>query len=329
MIHSDGFKIGVIGFGSISKRHRRNIKSLWPGSMIVATSSRENNGREKQQDTDYLAHGLDELVSLNPCFVIDASPSSYRNRSTVKLLRAGIPVLAEKPIASSLSLYNEIAVVAREKEVLIKVAYCLRFLKSASLVKKFLDNGALGDRIYNVFAGVGQYLPDWRAGDYRVTVSASKDLGGGALLELSHELDYLTWLFGDLELAYSHIRQSGELDLDVEDVVDLQLSSQANTVINLHLDFISKSAWRGCKIIGSEAILDWDIMTGRVSLKRNGQEPLMLSGGENERDIMYLDMLRAFYEAMHGRHDDRLCDLPQAARVLNLVSAAKSRTPFA
>ena len=54
-------------------------------------------------------------------------------------------------------------------------------------MKKFLDTGALGDHIYNVFAGVGQYLPDWRAGDYRVTVSASKDLGGGALLELSHE----------------------------------------------------------------------------------------------------------------------------------------------
>ena len=54
-----------------------------------------------------------------------------------------------------------------------------------------------------------------------------------------------------------------------------------------------------------------------------------MSGGENERDIMYLDMLRAFYEAMHGSHDDRLCDLSQAARVLNLVSAAKSRTLFA
>ena len=50
----------------------------------------------------------------------------------------------------------------------------------------------------NLSPEVGQYLPDWRPGtDYKSGVSAQKDLGGGALLELSHELDYLQWFFGN------------------------------------------------------------------------------------------------------------------------------------
>ena len=51
----------------------------------------------------------------------------------------------------------------------------------------------------SVRSSVGQYLPEWRKNtDYRKGVSARQDLGGGVLLELSHEIDYIQWIFGEI-----------------------------------------------------------------------------------------------------------------------------------
>ena len=57
--------------------------------------------------------------------------------------------------------------------------------------------------------------------DYRKTVSAQKILGGGVLLELSHELDYLRWIFGDVEFVQAQLARQSELDIDVEDTAHI------------------------------------------------------------------------------------------------------------
>ena len=62
-----------------------------------------------------------------------------------------------------------------------------------------MQNKIVG-KILSVRCEVGQFLPSWRPNiDYRESVSARKALGGGALLELSHEIDYLMWIFGDID----------------------------------------------------------------------------------------------------------------------------------
>ena len=98
----------------------------------------------------------------------------------------------------------------------IGVAYNLRYLPSAKKVKHIISERVLG-RLTNVHIECGQYLPDWRPGtDYRLGVSAQKKLGGGALLELSHELDYLLWIFGSIRSVVAKLETTGTLDIDVD-----------------------------------------------------------------------------------------------------------------
>ena len=124
------------------------------------------------------------------------------------------------------------------------VGYCLRYMPSAIKMKELLDQKKIGN-IYNAFVDIGQYLPDWRPSiKYRDSVSSKLILGGGALLELSHEIDYLQWLFGSLEVHYAQLRSSSELNLEVEELVDLVLISEIGTVCNVHLDFLQKKASR-------------------------------------------------------------------------------------
>ena len=87
--------------------------------------------------------------------------------------------------------------------------------------------------------------------DFRSSVSANQFLGGGALNELSHEIDYAFWLFGDLQLKFSNLRQSEILKLDVEDCVDIVASTVDGKIINIHLDFLQKVPSRFIRVIGA------------------------------------------------------------------------------
>ena len=80
----------------------------------------------------------------------------------------------------------------------------------------------------NVISEVGQYLPQLATEkDYRETVSAPEIFSKeGVLMELSHELDFLMWLFGPLSIEHGKLRSSAELNLDVEDGADLILFTE-------------------------------------------------------------------------------------------------------
>ena len=95
--------------------------------------------------------------------------------------------------------------------------------------------------IISLEAHVGSYLPDWRPQkDYKESVSARAELGGGVLLELSHELDYIRWFFGGIDSVIAVLKNSNILGLDVEDGADLILKSSKGLHISLHLDFNSR-----------------------------------------------------------------------------------------
>ena len=84
------------------------------------------------------------------------------------------------------------------------------------------------------------WLPDWRPQiEYKDSVSAKNDLGGGVLLELSHEIDLALWLFGKFEITYSFIRNSRILDIDVDDQAFLIGLNSEKTIFRLQLNFSS------------------------------------------------------------------------------------------
>lgn len=313
--------LAVVGMGSIAKRHLANLRQLHPNSRIYAVSASGNN-TILPENADAVV-SIDELITLNPDYVIVASPASNHVVIAQKLLVHGIAVLIEKPLAhnaeSCLSLQ---AFSAKCKPNTIAVGYCLRFLPSAQVVKNYLDQGLLGT-VYNVHANVGQYLPNWRTDkNYRDSVSASKELGGGALLELSHELDYLQWLLGDLSLQHSWLRTTDELGLEVEDLTNLVLLSEKKVYISLHLDFIQKSTQRSCEFIGQHGRLVWDLVANTVTLfHATGNDTLYAEPNYNKNG-MYLSMLSAFESMLQGKGNS-LATIKSATKVVQLIDEAK------
>lgn len=311
-------RVAVIGFGNISDRHRRNLRTLFPHAKIVGLSS---SGRVVARDianVDEVVSSLNEIVCQHPDFAIVATPSTFHARDSLPLIAAGIPVLIEKPVAATLSDAQQIYSAVAKNNNYVRVAYCLRYLPSANVVKDVVRSQRLGE-LYNVFVEVGQYLPDWRPNrDYKETVSARAELGGGVLLELSHELDYLQWLLGPLSIKNSLLRTSSELSLAVEDLADIVAMSKHGAVVGIHLDFLQKSPRRKCRIVGSDAALSWDLVNNEVILEDRDRIIPVYADNNYDRNNIYIDMLKYFVYGMYAEINDNT-SLNESVSLLSLI----------
>jgi hypothetical protein len=188
-------------------------------------------------------------------------------------------------------------------------------------MKALIEERRVG-RILSLRVDVGQYLPDWRPqADYRRQVSANRALGGGVLLELSHELDYVNWLFGRFDRVFCVTANSGQLEIDVEDNVDILLSRDGLTA-QIHLDFLQRRASRSCKVIGSSGTLHWDLIANRITLDSPSGEDVLFSDPTVDRNDMYVEQLRGFIEVAAGHAAPRIT-LNDGLAVLNMIEAMR------
>lgn len=311
----------VVGSGSIAKRHIRNLREQFPEADVVCVSS---SGRALDNDEIGASKVLPDLasaISCKPDIAIVASPAPYHLGHADGLLAAQIPVLIEKPLCASLEALQEVDL--NRHSAGIGIAYNLRFMPAALQVKKLLENGAIGN-ISTAFAEVGQYLPDWRPdSNYRMGVSARKALGGGALLELSHELDYLTWFFGPFDRVLGLTRSTGTLDVDVEDSVDAMLEKQDGMVVHVHLDFLQRQACRQFKAVGELGTLLWDLIANDIVILRSqGQVEQIYRDPSYNRNQMYLDQTNAFIRFVQGKGRFE-SSLESGMQVMQLIEAIR------
>lgn len=311
----------VVGSGSIAKRHIRNLREQFPAANVICVSASGRALDKNEVGASEVAPDLATAISRQPDFAIVASPAPFHLRNADELLAAHVPVLIEKPLCASFAETKQVDL--RRYTAGIGVAYNLRFMPAANIVRTLLDEGVIGS-ISSAFAEVGQYLPDWRPdSDYRAGASARKALGGGALLELSHELDYLNWFFGPFSRALGVIRSTGQLDIDVEDNVDALLEHEQGLVVHVHLDFNQRGPCRRFKAVGELGTIVWDLMANEVSLLRPGGcvEQIYADPAYN-RNQMYIDQMNAFVRFTQGKAVFE-SSLGSALGVMQLIEAIR------
>ncbi len=325
-------QIAVIGAGSIGRRHVNNLLLLHPAATIYWLGNRGQLNTEPARQRVIFATDLQALLAQPLDYCIIASPASSHWQHVDALFAHNIPLLVEKPLAATLPQAMRIKELAAQKpEIPLAVGYCLRFLPALPMVRQQLQTGVLG-KILRVDCHVAQYLPDWRPQqDYRQSVSAQAELGGGALLELSHELDYLAWLFGPLRLLHAHIQHSGLLEIDVEDQADLVLCSENETLIMLHQDLLQHKVQRRCIIHGVLGRLEWDLVSNQLNLLQKEQSQVIYQDPHYPSNNMYLDMLRCFESTLQRPHTDKavlaqtsLARIEDAYDTIQLIAAAKT-----
>lgn len=268
-------RVLVVGLGSIGTRHLRLARSLLPDADIRVL-------RRQMTDTvpvfaDGCLINLSQAREFAPQIAVIANPAPFHVEIAKALAESGVHLLVEKPISDSLEGIQSLIDSCHQRELVLLIGYNLRFQQSLKYFRKLLHDGIVG-RTISVRCEIGQYLPMWRPGaDYRFGVSANRQLGGGVLLELSHELDYLRWIFGEINWVQASLFQQSALEIDVEDTAHLILGFMPDEhgkylVGNVNLDFVRHDVTRVCVAIGELGSLRWNGIAGTVEHIAAGEQ---------------------------------------------------------
>lgn len=297
----------VVGFGSIGRRHLRLLRTRLPKAQILVL--RHSACDERIEGADGCTTSLEAALAFAPQVAVIATPAPFHAEPAIALSKIGTHLLVEKPMTERASAARAMEEAAATAGVVLQIGYNLRFLASLAAFRTALEDGCIG-RVASVRAEVGQYLPDWRPGaDFRAGVSARSELGGGALLELSHEIDYLRWIFGDVTRLRGWMAQCGGFGLDVEDTVHMVLeftapmpraTGGAAPVAAVSLDFVRRDTTRHCTAIGETGTLIWDGVASRLRLLRPGEVELLLYDARPDRDASYAAQLDAFLASVEN-----------------------------
>jgi predicted dehydrogenase len=320
-------KFLIVSLGSIGRRHLNNLRRLRPAAQIGVLRLNTTISPDVLPDgVDVQFDTIESALAFRPSAAIVAGPASTHLKVARKLADASLPMLLEKPIADSCNGLRPLIEGCKAQKVPIMTGYNLRFLPSLQEAKRLLETGCIG-QVLGVRAEVGQYLPDWRpASRYQETVSSQRRLGGGALLELSHEIDYLYWFFGLPQYVTAIGGHYSALEIDVEDMVNVCLEYENRRfLVNIHMDFLQRSPTRGCKFIGEKGTLVWNGISDEIDLfcAEKGVWERLATSALSDRNQMYMDELAHFLDCVNKKTTPAI-DGVQGYDVLAIVDAARA-----
>ena len=319
-------RILIVGHGSIGKRHLRVARQLMPYADIQILMHQVSNDIPEYSNGCFST--IQDAILFRPQVAVVASPAPFHIKTALTLAESGTHLLIEKPLSVSSNGVAELIKMCQKKRVVLLVGYNLRFLPSLQRFRGQLNDGIIG-KVLSVRCEIGQYLPSWRPGsDYRQGVSAKYELGGGALLELSHELDYLRWIFGEIKWVKATLSRQSSLDIDVEDTAHLTLgfkptSDGGQLIGTVNLDFIRHDTTRLCTAIGERGSLRWNGLTEEVLLcEADAKEWQKLFQHSSQRDESYVAEWQNLIECAIN-HKQPFITGSDGLEVLKIIEAAR------
>jgi predicted dehydrogenase len=284
----------VVGQGSIGQRHARLLGEL---GLKVTTVSRHLPAGPTNHAT------LEAALALGGVdYVVVATPTGD-HRDALSTLQAANYLgltLVEKPLVARL----EEAVPRPPGPVF--VAYNLRFHPALQRLKREL----VGQTLLSASAYAGQYLPQWRPQqDHRQSYSASPEAGGGVLRDLSHELDYLTWLLGPWQRVTGAVRHTGTLEIRSEDAVSMIARAERCPALHLELNYLDRVGQRTLTIHTSTHTYALDLVRGELRVDHDRQT------FDLDRDATY----RSQHRAVLAGDITSLCTFEEGLTLVRLI----------
>lgn len=255
----------IIGLGSIAKKHILGIKEFCPSGKIFALRSNIQN--EQFEDIINL-YSISE-INFKIDFIIISNITSRHEETIIEMCRFKCPMFIEKPVLNRLDNAENILKLLGSNNIRTYVACNLRFNPAITFVKEYLENNILTINEVNIYCG--SYLPEWRPGyDFRKSYSSNTSYGGGVHLDLIHELDYCTWLFGFPDKSEAIRRNVSSLNIDSFDFAHFSLY-YSTFLANVTLNYFRRDTKREIEIVTSKGTIHVDLINNVVIEKLSGE----------------------------------------------------------
>ena len=312
-------KILVIGFGSIGKRHVANLLEI--GKYRISIVSRKTLSPADSKEF-HVFSSIDEAY-VNDVFdaVIICTPTAQHMQDLQAVWESGARnIYLEKPISNNYTGIEAFCEKINTEKCNICVGYDLHFDPGFMKVKELVEQNEIGN-VLSANATVGQYLPDWRPHEnYKEGMSASVEKGGGVLLDLIHEIDYIYCLLGKPALITAQNINSGSLGIETEELAEILVKFQNGALATIHLDYLQPALVRNCRLTGTGGSIFWNPVTAEVKWMRHDKKEFNFNYAAYTRNDRFKEIMHAFLE---DKNDPRLTSFKEAMVSLKMVLAAK------
>ena len=317
-------KFLIAGLGSIGRRHLKNLIALGEEDIVLYRTGKSTLPSEElaQFPTE---SSLKKALAHKPDAVIISNPTALHLDVAIPAARQGCHLLIEKPISHSMERIDTLVDAVHKGGGQVLVGFQFRFHPTLQMVREYIGESRLG-RLISIRAHWGEYLPDWHPWeDYRESYAARRELGGGVLLTLCHPIDYLGWIFGEMDVVQG--THEGGLDLEVEALVESTLHFKSGINANIHLDYLQKPPEHCLVIIGEQGRLRWDGLSGdlEISMIADVSSNSHKTPEDFDRNDMFLAEMRHFLKVVEGTESPS-CTLADGIRVQQVINNIQHST---
>ncbi len=307
-------KIVLIGLGSIGQRHARLLNERRGLELFALRSCRDSTSNSLKIKEIY---SWEELSRLNPQAAFITNPTVLHIEIAIRCAEMGCALFIEKPLGADRTGLDKLLHLVARKKLATYVAYNLRFHPVIKKIKELLSE----TEVLHLRATCSSYLPSWRPEqDMKKSYSSQARLGGGVLLDLSHEVDYTSYLLGEiLEVKASFSRRS-DLTIDAEDYADILLST-ATAPANVHINFLSHIPQRTIQVDGKERSFVGDLLKCTLVEFQHGS-PTEQYDVVCDRDFTYRAQLEYFFSNLDN--PEMMNNVHEAVKVFSTLMKIKS-----
>lgn len=304
-------KICFIGLGSIGKRHLGNLDSiLQVGKDFVVDAVRKKKTALPDNIGQLLSTVYTDIEDA-PCdydVIYITNPTSMHYDTIKAAAKHTRHMFIEKPVFQF--PVEDISELGLKEEGQYYVAAPLRYGPVISKLKELLKN----EKVYSARVICSSYLPEWRKNiDYRENYSAKKDMGGGVALDLIHEIDYITYLFGmPKETLYVGGTYS-ELEIDSDDLGTYILKYE-DKIIEIHLDYFGRKTTRNIELYCKEYTIFGDLISNEIKYIYPDHESII----ELPEDQDFIFEMKNFLDIVEGKAPN-LNSIEHANEVLKIA----------
>ena len=327
-------KFLIAGLGSIGRRHFRNLIALGERDIVLLRTRKGTLPDDELAGYPVETELQEALKKHKPDAVIVANPTSMHMDIAIPAAEAGCRILLEKPVSHSLERLDALQEAAEKSGSRILVGFQFRYHPTLNKAREIIQANTLG-KILTVHAHWGEYLPQWHPWeDYRQSYAARADLGGGVIVTLTHPLDYLRYLLGEVESLWSFNGHISPLEVDVEDVAEIGLKFVNGTVGGVHVNYFQRPPVHRLEIVGTNGTLRWDNAHGILHFHKmpasfgsfSDQPPApviesFFPSEDFERNQLFVAQTRHFIEVVRGESEP-VCGLEDGVMALRLALAA-------
>jgi len=260
-------KVAVVGSGFMGQMHA-NAYAVMPGVDLIGICSASGKGKDLAERLGAVLHASYDrmLAEARPDVVSLCVPTHLHKEYTLKAAEAGVHVICEKPIATTLEDAAEMAEACTRHGVRLFVGHVLRFYNSYRDIRRKVQQGAIGS------VGVVHMSRTNSHPGANQTWFNDAELSGGVIMDLLiHDIEFARSLLGEVDTVYAMTNRAPGVEYAL---VTLKFASGA--IANLegrwgHSDGLKAS----CEWAGKKGILRYD--SDRSSALR-----MVKSGGDAE-----------------------------------------------